>query len=389
MFEDLLSQAIKGAGASANGSGGVNPAQVGLGVKVAGINTNFAQGASQLTGRATDLSIQGDGFFIANQGGQTLFSRVGSLSLDADGRLVTPDGAVIQGWNAAADGTINTNGAVSNLVIPLGQAIAPAQTAKVTLGGNVVPAPDPTNPAAPVNTSITIYDSQGTPTQLTLMFDEQPDGSSNVSLPDSTDPTQPAAPPLGNLAFGPDGKLVPQGGAGPNDPYLITFDPAAAGLAGNWGGASIDLDFGVPGTANAATEYAGQGSMAATAQDGSGMGNLQSFSIAPNGVLNGVFSNGKTQPLGQIALATFNNPAGMEKVGSSLWRPTVNSGVPQIGPASSGNRGTLSGGTLEMSNVDLAQEFTNLIVAERGFQANSRVITASDELLQDLVNLTR
>ena len=106
-------------------------------------------------------------------------------------------------------------------------------------------------------------------------------------------------------------------------------------------------------------------------------------------IVTGVFSNGRTRPIGQVALAGFSNPSGLEKTGSSLYRASVNSGLPQIGQAGGGGRGTLSGSTLEMSNVDLAQEFTNLIIAQRGFQANSRVITASDELLQDLVNLKR
>ncbi|MGZ4687480.1 flagellar hook-basal body complex protein, partial [Oryzihumus sp.] len=117
------------------------------------------------------------------------------------------------------------------------------------------------------------------------------------------------------------------------------------------------------------------------------VGFLRSFSIANDGLITGVFSNGKTQALGQIGLATFNNPAGLLKTGNSSYQASANSGLPQIGVAGGGGRGTLSGGTLEMSNVDLAQEFTNLVVAQRGFQANSRVVSASDEILQDLVNM--
>ena len=114
-----------------------------------------------------------------------------------------------------------------------------------------------------------------------------------------------------------------------------------------------------------------------------------SFSVGQSGLISGVFSNGRTQALGQIALAAFSNPGGLIKQGSSLFTTSANSGVAQIGVAGVGGRGTLTGGTLEGSNVDLGQEFTNLIIAERGFEANSKVITASDELLQDLVNLKR
>src|SRR5207249_3089499 len=154
-----------------------------------------------------------------------------------------------------------------------------------------------------------------------------------------------------------------------------------------WDANGIAIDFGTAGTPNSLTQFAGTTSVAALSQDGSALGTLQSFSIGQDGVVTGVFSNGRTQAIGQLALASFNNPAGLEKAGGAAFRATSNSGLAQIGSAGSGGRGLISGGMLEMSNVDLAQEFTNLIVAQRGFQANSRVITASDELLQDLVNL--
>ena len=152
---------------------------------------------------------------------------------------------------------------------------------------------------------------------------------------------------------------------------------------------TIDIDFGAVGDATGLRQFAGQSSVAALSQDGSALGTLQSFTIGSDGIVTGVFSNGRTRPIGQVALAGFSNPSGLEKTGSSLYRASVNSGLPQIGQAGGGGRGTLSGSTLEMSNVDLAQEFTNLIIAQRGFQANSRIITASDEMLQDLVNLKR
>jgi flagellar hook protein FlgE len=167
----------------------------------------------------------------------------------------------------------------------------------------------------------------------------------------------------------------------------LTLTPTAA--TGTWNGGTIATNFGATGNAQALRQFAGQSSVAALSQDGSALGTLQSFTIGQDGVVTGVFSNGRTRPIGQIALAGFSNASGLEKTGNSLYRSSVNSGLPQIGQAGSGGRGTLSGSTLEMSNVDLAQEFTNLIIAQRGFQANSRVITASDELLQDLVNLKR
>jgi flagellar hook protein FlgE len=170
----------------------------------------------------------------------------------------------------------------------------------------------------------------------------------------------------------------------------ITLDAALNTLLGtNFAPGTLAVDLGVPGAPDELQQFAGAGSLAALSQDGASIGFLRSFSIAESGIVTGVFSNGRTQPIAQLALASFNNPAGLEKAGGSAFRETVNSGLAQVGPPGSGGRGSLSAGTLEMSNVDLAQEFTSLIVAQRGFQANSRVITTSDELLQDLVNLKR
>jgi flagellar hook protein FlgE len=167
----------------------------------------------------------------------------------------------------------------------------------------------------------------------------------------------------------------------------LTVTPTAA--TGEFGGGTIAVDFGAVGDPDAIAQFAGESSVAALSQDGSAMGSLQSFTIGQDGVVTGAFSNGRTRAIGQVALAAFTNPAGLERTGASMYRSSVNSGLAAIGAAGAGGRGTLAGSALEMSNVDLAQEFTSLIVAQRGFQANSRVITASDEILQDLVNLKR
>jgi flagellar hook protein FlgE len=161
------------------------------------------------------------------------------------------------------------------------------------------------------------------------------------------------------------------------------------GTSGTWAAAGTTLNFGTATAADRLTGAATLNSVAALSQDGSGIGSLVSFSIGQSGLISGVFSNGRTQALGQIALATFADPAGLLKQGGSLFTTSANSGVAQIGVAGIGGRGTLTGSTLEGSNVDLGQEFTNMIIAQRGFEANAKVITTSDELLQDLVNLKR
>lgn len=178
---------------------------------------------------------------------------------------------------------------------------------------------------------------------------------------------------------------VPTGGL-----TALTVDGTLNTLLGtNFSTGTVGFDLGQAGQLDSLLQFSGSNSVAAISQDGGAIGFLRSFNFSENGEITGVFSNGRTQAIGQIALASFNNPAGLQKSGASTYQSTVNSGLAAVGTAGSGGRGTLSGGTLEMSNVDLAQEFTNLIVAQRGFQANSRAITASDEMLQDLVNLKR
>jgi flagellar hook protein FlgE len=374
-FTDVLSQMISGAGLPTATLGGTNPAQIGLGVRLAGISTDFTQGAAQLTGRATDLSIQGDGFFVVRSDNQQLYTRAGSLSFDALGRLTTTDGSILQGWPADSSGAINTNTAVQDLTMPLGQTIPPQVTATTQVGGNL-------DASAAVGTAITsaitVYDQQGAPVNLALTFTKSAADQWTISATG----TDPAGNPITVTPSGNPMTFNPATGALSNGPFSVSL--AWAGFA-----APITLDFGTPGAPGAITQFSGTNSIAATAQDGYGMGTLQAFTIGNDGVVTGVFSNGRNRPIGQIALASFSNPGGLEKVGGSLYRTSVNSGLAQIGVSGTAGRGSLSGSTLEMSNVDLAREFTELIIAQRGFQANSRVITASDELLQDLVNLKR
>jgi flagellar hook protein FlgE len=362
VFQDTLSQLVQGAGAPQGNAGGTNPAQVGLGVRVGGIFTNFGQGSAQATGRSTDLMIQGDGFFVVQKDGQDLYTRAGAFNFDSLGQLVSPDGAKVMGWGAVK-GAINTNAAAGPLTLPIGTMLPPAPTTKIDLGGNLKgDAPNGTT----ITTSITAYDAQGNAIPVQTEFVKTSATTWDVTITDGAGKTTAQA-----LSFKSDGTGATTGTPPATTPTTLT---STSGLI-------IEL--------GTTTNFAGASTVAALHQDGSAVGSLQAFSISPNGTLVGVFSNGLRQDLGQIAMASFNNPPGLEKVGNTAFRATVNSGVAQLGVAGSGGRGALAGGSLEMSNVDLAQEFTNLIVAQRGFQANSKVITASDEILQDLVNLKR
>jgi len=356
VFQDALSQLLQAPGAPDPGGaiGGTNPAQVGLGTRVAGISSNFGQGASQSTGKSTDLMISGDGFFVVEKSGQQFYTRSGAFSFDAVGNLVTTDGAFVQGWLANA-GVVSTTGPLVDLKLPVGTLLPPVATTTVTTTGNL---PGGAATGTVLTTSIPTYDAAGVATNVIATFTKlagTPEWS--VTL-DRGAVNVPAA----NLDFSPAG---------------TTPTPTTMTIAG----ITVDL--------SALTNYAGATTVGATSQNGSAVGSLQSFTLGNDGSLQGVFSNGLRQTLGQVAMAAFNNPQGLEKAGNTTFRETVNSGVVQVGAPGTGPRGTLTGGSLEMSNVDLSQEFTNLIISQRGFQANSRVITASDELLQDLVNMKR
>jgi flagellar hook protein FlgE len=370
VFEDTLSQVLRN-GSSPNGDvAGTNPAQVGLGVKVAGITTNFGQGSTQNTGRASDFMISGDGFFITEAGNQQLYTRAGSFDLDGVGNLVTPDGATLQGWMARADGTIDTQAPLTALKINQGQVLAPEATSGAAVSGNL--SADAAVGGAPVTSQITMYDGLGNSHQVAVTLTKTAANTWGMTM------TENGAPLFAgqSLSFSPTtGNLTTA------SPLVLA---APTGTYPSWTG-NVQLDL------SALTQFGGNSTAAVKANEGSGsaLGTLQSYSLSNDGTVVGLYSNGLRQSIGQLALATFTNPGGLEKAGSSSFRAGDNSGNPLVGAAGTGGRGTLSAGALEMSNVDLAEEFTGLIVAQRGFQANSRVITTSDEILQDLVQLKR
>jgi flagellar hook protein FlgE len=391
LFQDLLSQTLHGAGAPAGTTtGGTNPAQVGLGVSLTAVQLNFAQGSSQLTGRATDFAIQGDGLFVIDDGGTNTYMRAGSFSLDGAGNLVTPRGGFVEGWQASPQGVVNTNSTIGHIQIPVGQTIAPVATTSVKIGGNL---PSDTATGQTLSVSQNVYNSLGTEVKLRVEFTKVADTAPSAGPPavaGSVNWTAKVYDAAGNAITGAQNVQFDLAGNLTSGNLSVTAAQLdnIAGTAGTWPG-PIALNFGTATDSDRLTGNATLNSVGALSQDGSSIGSLVSFNVSDNGTISGVFSNGRTQPLGQLALAVFSNPTGLQKAGDSEYVATVNSGQPQIGVPGSGGRGTLSGGTLEMSNVDLASEFTNLIVAQRGFQANSRVITASDEILQDLVNLKR
>jgi len=366
-FQEMFSQIIRGASAPSDDLGGTNPMQVGLGMSLASIDVMHVQGNLQMTGRATDMAVQGDGFFVVRDEGRRLFTRAGNFCLDGLGYLTSPNGLRVQGW-VAQNGVfpVKDESNLSDIRILKGESIPAEATDEMTWGYNL-------DAGMAVGDSksipIKVFDSLGNVHTVTFTF------TKNVAPPDNewTWNAEESGVPCGNgtLTFATDGTLS-AGGTG-----TIAFNPPGADPI------NIALDF------SRVTQYAGDTTVSAIEVDGYTTGSLTSYSIDARGIITGSYSNGISRELAQVALGLFSNPGGLLKVGDNLFEESNNSGAVRVGEPSTGGRGGVAPGNLEMSSVDLAREFTEMITTQRGFQVNSRVITTSDEMLQELVNLKR
>jgi flagellar hook protein FlgE len=384
-FKEGFAQLLQGASRPQSGQGGANPRQVGLGMQVGSVDTIFTQGNLETTGVLTDLAVQGDAFFVVARGGQDFYTRAGNFQLDAEGRLVSgTNGFRVQG-RMADNGVLSQT--VGDITLPSGQQAPASATTIAAIGGNL-DAASATGAADSVETSITVYDAQGGKHELKVTLTKTADNAWSWAV----DPTSMGLAPGavtdddGDATIG-GGVLQFDGTTGllttPASNPTISFTPPGGSAA-----MAVEIDFG-GGTLNGLTQFAGSTSAGFVEQDGYTAGTLQSFNIDRTGTITGSFSNGNSLVLGQIALASFNNPGGLGRGGDNLYSISANSGEPQVGFAGDNSPSTIASGTLEMSNVDLTQEFTNMIVAQRGFQANGRVITSTDEMLQEVVNLKR
>jgi flagellar hook protein FlgE len=378
-FQDILSQTTQGAAQPQGNRGGTNPMQVGLGMGIATIDTLFTDGSTQTTGKQTDLALQGQGFFIVNDGLKSYYTRAGNFDFDTTGNFIVPGtGLKVQGWTANAAGTITTSGTPGNVQIPVGTAMAPAATTLMAFTKNL----DATTPIAPaagstIQKSLLIYDSLGTAHTVDVAFTHTvagPPGTWTWTLSD-TDATM-AAAGSGTVTFTAAGAYAANV---VGVPISITFTNGA--LTPMAPMPTLDL--------TGLTQYASESTITGSEPDGYAAGALETVTVNTSGVITGRFSNGRSKSLAQVALATFNNPGGLFKAAENTYEQSSNSGMAQVGTANTGGRGKIAPGSLEMSNVDLSQQFTDMIVTQRGFQANSKIITASDEMIQDLVNLKR
>ena len=381
-FQDLVSQTAGGASA--------NPMQVGLGVTTGAISPVFTQGSIENTREATNVAIQGGGFFVvSDDDGQVSYTRGGNFSFDKDGLLTTPEGLFVLGYSSIdpVTGAVITAGQPTPIAVPPGVLRAPFATTSFTTDTNLN-----ANAAAGTTftTAVQIYDSLGAPHAATITYTRQVAPGSwgyDVTVPGADvagGGVVPVSVASGSLAFDAAGVLASVDGGAPADVAIATPAWANGAAASNWTWNILDAD-----GSSSLTGFAIASATSSIRQNGSAPGTMNNPTISPEGIITATFGVGQTIALGQLTLTTFNNPKGLVKLGSGRYGETAASGIANLGVAGTGGRGTLIGSALEQSNVDIAQEFTQMILAQRGYQANSKTITVSDELLVDTLNLKR
>jgi flagellar hook protein FlgE len=356
-------------------NGGVNGGvQVGVGTQVATTETDFSDGGPSSTGQSTDMALQGNGFFVIDDNGQQELTRAGDFVLSKDGSLQTTSGASVMGY-PAANGSISAGSGVQPIVIPLGQTLAAKQTGSMNIQANL-------DASAAVGTSVpapvTLYDSLGAAHQATVTFTKTAANtwSYNIALPAGE--ATGSAGTTGTLTFDGSGNLTsPTGTIGG-----ISF----TGLSD--GASNMSFSWNLNGAAGSSlTQTASSSNVASATQDGYASGSYQDFSVDGNGIVEASFSNGQKETIGQVAVATVANQQGLQATNNTAYLATLASGPAVIGTAGNAGRGTIEGGALESSNVDVSTEFSALIVAQRAFEANSKSVTTFDQATQEAINM--
>jgi flagellar hook protein FlgE len=368
-FEDLFYQQI-------GTSGSNNPLQVGVGTRVSGTSTNFLQGTLLPTGSSTDMALSGDGFFVVEQSGVQALTRAGNFQLSQRGNLTTVDGAQVMGY-PVQNGVVNVNAGLAPLVVPVGTTEAAQATQNFSITANL-------NAGATVGTQftspVTVYDSLGQSHAMTVTYTKSAANTwgYSVNLP-GADATGAPVNNTGTMTFDSTGKLV-----FPATNPVLTFPgltDGASDLSFNW-----NLYSGGNPTITQATAASSNGALF---QDGFASGTYQSFTVDSDGVITAAFSNGHKSVVGQVAVARVTNMQGLVMTGHNNFVTTAASGVASIGVAGTGGRATIEDSALEQSNVDISTEFSDLIVAQRSFEANSKTITAFDSVTQATIGMIR
>lgn len=443
-FEDMLSQNMKGASASNGGIGSANPKQVGLGTQVSRIDLIFRDGAPVTTGKNTDLSLSGDGLFVVKRGNETYYTRDGAFEFDSAGNYVMPgSGHYVQGW-MAKDGVIDTTGTTENIKITIGQPLMAVTDTGATITGISVATADSLDVA--IGGKRFLIGNVPNDGKTWTFKDDVPLGATTAEIEDGNGNTRTVKFYPASMYEIPKGQDVRSNPSGFTKGSVTEEYPITVSLGGkqytvigmnndyyrsNWvlksGGATAgsntititdgtnDITF----TLNAPLEESigqmevttaiasAENPVTITYSDGTTavktdgtyaigdntpvvttVATLQGIQIDSSGIITGIYTNGERRPEAQVAMAHFNNSSGLVKTGTSLYQESANSGIPTIIRA--GEYGTvITPGTLEMSNVDVANEFSDMIITQRGFQSNAKIITVGDEMIETAVNMKR
>ena len=374
-FYDLVTQSL---------GAGLGETQVGFGVARPITLRQFSQGAIQSSAGPLDAAIQGDGFLVLrSKANATIYGRGGNLQVDRNGSLLTATGERVQGW-ASQTGVINTNLPVGDITVPVGSLRPATSTSQITFDMNLNARATAGPPPDTFSSSMETYDSLGVSHIVTIQMTKTASAgewSYSYSVPDA-DVSTPVAPVTGTVTFGPNGVLTNPPATGPFPTLSIS------GL--NSGAAPMDVTWNMfNGDTPRLTQFAQPSAISALGQNGSPAAQLVRVGLGDGGVMLAQYSNGEQVVVGQLAMASIRNPESLISVGNNSYQLSARSATPAVGTPGTGGRGTIIGGAVENSTVDIAKEFTNLIVLQRGYQANTRVITTVDEISQETINLKR
>jgi flagellar hook protein FlgE len=374
-FQNLVSESING-----------GQTQVGFGVTPPLTITQFNQGAIQSSTGSLDAAIQGSGFFVVNDNGAQEYTRAGSFQVDLSGNVLTPSGQQVQGW-MATNGVVNTGGAIGNIAVPVGSLQAPQASQNMTVSANFNASATP-GATSDWSAPVTVYDSLGNAHVVTLSFQQTAADtwSYTATVPGADVSAGTAGTPYpipngsGTLTFNSSGQLISPAAGAPVNFAIAGLNDGAADMSVNW-----NL-YNAAGTSTL-TQFDQSSATSANTQDGSAAAQLTSVTLANGGQLMATYSDGQQSVVGQLAMANIQNPQTLLNAGNNNYQVTAETAAPAIGAPGTGGRGTIVGGALESSNVDMATELTNLIILQSAYQANSKVVTTVDAMAQAATQL--
>jgi flagellar hook protein FlgE len=372
-FNDLFAQS-----SALNGVG--DPLQQGLGVVASQTVSNFTNGTPTSTGVNSNMAISGNGFFvIQNRSGVRQYTQAGDFTTNSQGQLTDPNGDLVMGY-PAVNGVVNNASPLQPLTINQGQVVPASATTSFNFSLNLDAAPSTTGSASTFSNTTQVFDSLGNPQELSINYTNTGPNtwSYSVNLPTSATGAASTQLTSGTLTFNSSGQLTsPTGSIAINVPSL---SDGAAPMTLNW---NLNDSAGKP----TITQTSAASGMSNLTQNGYASGTLSNYSVTADGTIEGSFTNGQNLALGQVAMANFANPQGLALVGGNAFQATYAAGVAQIGTAGSGGIGTITGGSIEASNVDVATEFGKMIVAQQAYQANAKTITTMDQLVQTTMQM--